>query len=256
MIDTPERPSPPRAKRHWLRFRLRTLFLLVAVIAIALGVWTQRKRWYVARLANPETAQAAFEKIIELHAETLPPEVRDNVIARRQALREMPNRRFAAWPQKPGSFWPGYVWVLEEGALYAVSPEGETNLGAIAVPGPEPQVLWSGTLPDGRPGIVVFNQVLGPDGNDGYLFCISTRRVSEPVATEMPFVRLAMRIRHPDVTAELLAGTENPTIVLKSADGKHVDEFAFRYGPAEPSANDLANTVKTYGGPWEMRWER
>jgi hypothetical protein len=53
MTPTDESPNPPAARRRWLRFRLRSLFVLLTVAGVWLG-------WQVTRARNQKSAVAAI----------------------------------------------------------------------------------------------------------------------------------------------------------------------------------------------------
>jgi hypothetical protein len=86
--------------------------------------------------------------------------------------------------------------------------------GGIVINGKTPQVLWNGTLPDDRSGIVLFNA----EEDDRYLIFIA----AEPY----PVVRLLVVLNSPDVSAHLVENQPVPVVELSSNDGAFKERFS------------------------------
>jgi hypothetical protein len=217
-------------RRRWLRFSLATLLLLVTLSAVGAWLFTNnRDRWWVMKLAQPETADAAWQKIVEIN--------------KWEPFHFDKGRPIEVWAQHPVSILPGYVWVRQGDSLRCVSPHGQFLDHIINIDGQQVQVLWNGMLPDGQPGIALFR---APGKQDGFLICVSA---VDSAGTRLITSRVVVTGMKPGVTAAVTSAGPPPAFVFATADGKYREEFEFPYGPAQDDTWE-ATSGDTISGPW------
>lgn len=194
---------------RWRKVTLRGLLVIVLAAAIAMGAWVQQGRWWTSRLKSKGKSKEAWSSLLRL-----------NEFELTTHLRGKPRN---IWWDKTAKYH-GWVWVRTSGnALVALSPNGEIlDRGGIVANGNNVRALWSGVLPDGAPGIVLFVNEQQQFNRDGYLMFVSAHKES--------FVRLLVEINDLGARAKLIPGNGAPTVELVSADGARRERFTMRHG--------------------------
>jgi len=144
------------------------------------------------------------------------------------------DRPLDIWMQQPGRIESGWVWVRQGCTLRVVTPDGKVlGQGGIIVNSSHPKVIWNGMLPDGQPGIAIFN---AKKGEERYLMFLSALASDDVIV-----LRLMVKLKLADITAHLVAEHPEPRIELRTPDGKDSQTFSLHYGDlrAKPWSVDI-----------------
>jgi hypothetical protein len=187
-------PETHATRRRWTTFTLKGLAIGVAVVAIIVGVLSQRGRWYRNRLGNGGDPAYYFPTLMALS------ELEEH---------ESDQAEFHVWPSQNHTYSEGAVWVRHGSTLRCVKPDGTVvGDGGIVVNGKNVEVLWNGFLSDGRPAIVLFS---GDTSDEAFLMLVA--------AASQPVVHCFLSIAEPGVSGKAVDNQSWPTIELRTANG-------------------------------------
>ena len=204
-------------------FSLRKLMIVVFIVCICLGLWTQRGRWYLYQLKTGDKSQQAkaWTMLGALNGLPVPGD----------GFKTPPD----VWTQTTNGNPSNYVWVRHKSELRCIAPNGRILKPGIALNGPVPDVLWNGVLPDQSPGIAF------RPADEPCVLCVA-------VSSGRVVPRLLVSFSNKDVAVETRGELVPPRFIFSSLDGDTA-EIAFPHGPLGQTLSD-AKTME--GDQWTI----
>jgi hypothetical protein len=207
-----------------LRFSTRTLLLMLTLVAIGIGVWLARGRWLVSSLIDNGNHKPSWHSLLDYNG--LDPET--------SHLRGQPEGVWRVTDSRDS-----IVWVMTElKTLTAISPDGAVkDLGCVICSG-KPTPLWTGTIPDGRSGIILVSKESSTDA-ENYLMFVDFEGRSR--------VRQIVEINTETFRADVTEFDGWPVVKLASKDDAITDHVSF------PECTlPIVTTRSDVTAPWEL----